>query len=305
MVIPCRWPGTWSDKGKNMRPVRLIGSACGLGAQDRGCQDGPLYLRALDVFQGGRIPVAWGDMVRQSVSSSEDSLAAVREVCLRLADDVHVALEERRFPLVVGGDHSCAVGTWSGARRWLGGRGPLGLVWVDAHMDSHTFATTPSGALHGMPLACLLGYGDAALTGIAGATPKLLPQHVCLLGVRSYEDGEAALLRSLGVRVIDMAEIHIRGVEASLAEALSIARSGTAGYGLSLDLDVLDPGEEPGVGSPEADGLPRRELQRALHQLWHDPALLAMEIVEYNPHRDRAQMTAWAAGDLFRAVLAA
>jgi arginase len=127
---------------------------------------------------------------------------------------------------------------------------------------------------------------------------------VCLLGVRSYEDGEAALLKRLGVRVIDMAEIHVRGVEAALAEALSIARSGTAGYGLSLDLDVLDPGEEPGVGSPEPDGLPRRELQHALHQLWHDPALLAMEIVEYNPYRDRAQMTAWAAGDLFRAVVA-
>jgi arginase len=224
-------------------------------------------------------------------------------MCTRLALSVEKTLDSGYFPLVVGGDHSCAIGTWSGVHRWMGNRGELGLIWIDAHMDSHTFATTPSGALHGMPLACLLGYGDKQLTGIGTGLPKLHPEHVCLLGARSFEAGEAKLLKQLGVRVITMEEIRTRGIEATLAEALDIARNGTAGYGVSLDLDVLDPAEEPGVGSPEPNGLSCLELERAMHQLRHDSTLLAMEIVEYNPHHDRNFITANAAGILFRAAL--
>lgn len=286
-----------------LHPVKLIGAACGLGAQDHGCADGPQHLRALKVFQGGDIPVVWGDMLLPVADSQESPVAAATELCFRLANCVQNSLEEGWFPLVVGGDHSCAIGTWSGVHQWLGEQGALGLIWIDAHMDSHTFATTPSGALHGMPLACLLGYGEQGLTGIGIAEPKLRPQHVCLLGVRSFEQGEAALLKQLGVRVICMDEIHKRGVAATLAEALAIANNGTAGYGVSLDLDVLDPAEEPGVGSPEPDGLLCAELERALRQLRDDPALLAMEIVEYNPHHDRGLLTAKAAGALFRAAL--
>ena len=154
-----------------------------------------------------------------------------------------------------------------------------------------------------MPLACLLGYGEPALTGLVAAEPKLRPEHVCLLGVRSFEEGEAALLKMLGVRVIVMDEIRRRGVAATLAEAMAVARNGTAGYGVSLDLDVLDPAEEPGVGSPAPDGLSCSELEQALRLLRDDPAMLAMEIVEYNPHLDRGLLTARAAGALFRAAL--
>ena len=242
-------------------------------------------------------------MLQPVAASADPPVAAATELCFRLASCVHNTLESGHFPLVVGGDHSCAIGTWSGVHLWLGEQGPLGLIWIDAHMDSHTFATTPSGALHGMPLACLLGYGEQRLTGIGVAKPKLRPEHVCLLGVRSFEDGEAALLKKLGVRVISVAEIRKRGVVATLAEALAIANNGTAGYGVSLDLDVLDPSEEPGVGSPEPDGLLCLELEQALRQLRNDPALLAMEIVEYNPHHDRNLLTARAAGALFRAAL--
>ncbi|MDD2914823.1 MAG: arginase [Gallionella sp.] len=284
-------------------PVRLIGAACGLGAQDHGCEDGPQYLRALKIFQGSDMPVAWGDMLQPVAASADSPVAAATELCFRLADCVQNTLDTGHFPLVVGGDHSCAIGTWSGVHQWLGEQGPLGLIWIDAHMDSHTFATTPSGALHGMPLACLLGYGEQRLTGIGAAEPKLRPEHVCLFGVRSFEQGEAALLKKLGVRVIGMAEIRQRGVAATLAEALTIANRGTAGYGVSLDLDVLDPSEDPGVGSPEPDGLLCLELEQALRQLRNDPAFLAMEIVEYNPHHDRNLLTARAAGALFRAAL--
>jgi len=283
-------------------PVKLIGVASGLGARDHGCEDGPLFLRELNVFQGGDIQASWQDMLRPDEGISSP-VAATTELCNRLADRVQETLEAGHFPLVVGGDHSCAIGTWSGVHQWLGERGALGLVWVDAHMDSHTFDTTPSGALNGMPLACLLGYGEQALTAIETAGPKLRPEHVCLLGVRSYEEGEAALLKKLGVRVIAMDEIRKRGVVATLAEAMTIAGNGTAGYGVSLDLDVLDPAEESGVGSPVPDGLSCAELEQALLQLRDDPAMLAMEIVEYNPHHDRGLLTAMAAGALFRAAM--
>lgn len=281
----------------------MIGVASGLGARNHGCEDGPLFLRELNVFQGGQVSAAWEDILRADASIASP-VAATSELCTRLAHRVQAALEAGHFPLVVGGDHSCAIGTWSGVHQWLGARGTLGLIWIDAHMDSHTFDTTPSGALNGMPLACLLGYGEQALTGIVTTEPKLRPEHVCLLGVRSYEEGEAALLKKLGVRVISMAEIRKRGVTATLAEAIAIASNGTSGYGVSIDLDVLDPAEESGVGSPAPDGLSCSELERALRLLRNDPGMLAMEIVEYNPHHDRGLLTAKAAGALFRAALA-
>lgn len=177
------------------------------------------------------------------------------------------------------------------------------MIWIDAHMDCHTFDTTPSYALNGMPLACLLGYGDPALTSITTTAPKLRPEHVCLLGVRSFEQGEAALLKKLGVRVIGMDEIRARGMAAALTEAREIAGNGTAGYGVSIDLDVLDPAEEPGVGNPVPGGLLCSELEQAMRLLHDDMKMLAMEIVEYNPHLDRDQQTAKAAGALFRAAL--
>ncbi len=285
-------------------PVKLIGVASGLGAQDPGTADAPQLLRELGVFKGGPAHATWESILRPSarlVSTKATPVQIVSELCTRLALRVESDLHAGQFPLVIGGDHSCAIGTWSGVRQKLDG--PLGLIWIDAHMDSHTFATTPSGALHGMPLACLLGYGEPALTELAASGPKLRPEHVCLLGVRSFEEGEAALLKKLGVRVVTMNEVRKLGVAQALAQAVAVAKKGTAGFGVSIDLDVLDPGEEPGVGSPEPGGITLHELEQALHQLRNDPALLAMEIVEYNPHRDRGHLTAKAAGALFRAAL--
>jgi arginase len=287
-------------KPHHPRPVKVIGVASGLGAQDPGTADGPRLLRELKVFQDGAPHATWEGMLRPA-SGLTSPVETISELCTRIAHRVESDLAAGKFPLVVGGDHSCAIGTWSGARRWLGG--PLGLIWLDAHMDSHTFATSPSRALHGMPLAALLGYGDPSLTSIASSVPKLRPEHVCLLGVRSYEESEAALLKTLGVRVIGMDEVRRLGVPAALAAAMAVARNGTAGYGVSIDLDVLDPAEEPGVGSPAPNGILCSELEQALRQLRDDPAMLAMEIVEYNPHRDPHQLTAKAAGALFRAAM--
>jgi arginase len=286
-----------------IRSIMVIGAASGAGAPDPACAEGPDALRHWRVFHDTPLQhVEWDAILRVPREQQDTPLHAVAALGTRLAAEVEHVLEAGNFPLVVGGDHSCAIGTWSGVHRALASRGPIGLIWIDAHMDSHTFATTPSGQIHGMPLACLLGHGEAALTAIDGPEAKLLPGHVSLIGVRSYEAGEAALLHRLGVRVFAMAEIRQRGLAAVFDEALAIVRQGTAGFGVSVDLDALDPEEEPGVGTPVPGGLRRVELADALSQLRDDPAFVAMEIVEYNPRRDRGHATADAAGALVDAI---
>ena len=285
------------------RNIVVVGAASCAGAPDPGCAAGPDLLRHYRVFHDTPLRhVVWERILRAPRASREAPLLAVADMATRLAAEVERVIAAGNFPLVVGGDHSCAIGTWSGVHRALADRGPIGLIWVDAHMDAHTFATTESGQIHGMPLAALLGHGDPALTGIAGATAKLAPEHVCLIGVRSFEAGEAALLQRLGVRVFDMAEVRARGLAAAFDEALEIVGRGTAGFGISIDLDALDPAEEPGVGSPVPDGLHVGELADALAQVRGDPAFAGLEIVEYNPCRDRDHVTANAAGALFDAV---
>ncbi len=160
-------------------------------------------------------------------------------------------MRHARLPCVIGGDHSCAGGTWTGVARML--QGELGLVWIDAHMDSHTPATSHTGRLHGMPLAWLLGQGDDALYGLSAGVVD--PEHVALIGVRSYEPEEKERLDRLGVRVFHIEEVHRRGLDTVAAEALAIAARGTSGFGVSIDLDAVTPEEAPGVGTPVADGI--------------------------------------------------
>ncbi len=285
------------------RSIIVIGAASGAGAPDPATAEGPDALRHYRVFHDTPLQhVEWDSILRVPCEAQDSPLHAVAALGARLAAEVEAVLQAGNFPLVVGGDHSCAIGTWSGVHRALQRKGPLGLIWIDAHMDSHTFATTPSGQLHGMPLAVLLGHGETALTAIDGTEAKLRPEHVSLIGVRSFEAGEAALLQRLGVRIYDMKEVRRRGLAEVFDEALAIARHGTAGFGVSVDLDALDPVEEPGVTTPVPGGLHRAELAAALTHLRGDPAFVAMEIVEYNPHRDRGHATADAAGALVDAI---
>ncbi|MDP1924003.1 MAG: arginase [Thiobacillus sp.] len=285
------------------RNLIVIGAASGAGAPDPACSEGPAALLRYKAFHDSPLQhVEWDAILRVPRDQQDTPLHAVEYLSTQLAGEVESVLNAGNFPLVVGGDHSCAIGTWSGVHHALAGKGPIGLLWIDAHMDSHTFATTPSGQLHGMPLACLLGHGEPVLTHIDGAEAKLRPEQVCLIGVRSFEAGEAALLHRLGVRVFDMDEIRRRGLAGVFDEALAIVRQGTAGFGVSVDLDALDPEEEPGVGTPVPGGLYRAELAEALSRLRGDPAFVAMEIVEYNPRRDRGHITAEAAGALVDAI---
>jgi len=286
-----------------MRPIQVIGVASGMGAQDRGCADGPDALLSsglLTRLQSDELSATLKEILRPACTG--DSTQLITALCERLALSVYDTLSCNAFPLIIGGDHSCAIGTWSGLHRALGQR-PLGLIWIDAHMDSHTPQTSPSGALHGMPLACLLGHGLPTLTAIGGTPPQLQPQHVCLIGVRSFEPAEAALLAQLQVRVFLMDEIRERGIDAVIADALAIVLHDTAGFGISIDLDALDPHEDPGVGSPAANGLFGRELLTGLKSLRQHPSLLALELVEYNPHHDHNQRTAHVALDLAQCLL--
>ena len=276
---------------QQLRRVEIIGAASGHGAPDPRCADAPAALRAAGFaprLRAAGIDAAWRTIVRATAANARAPLTAVSQVCRDLARHAGAAVSSGAFPLVIGGDHSCAIGTWKGVARATGA--PLGLIWVDAHMDAHTPETTESGRLHGMPLACLMGHGDAALTSIAEGA-RLDPRHVCLVGVRSFEAGEAALLRRLGVRIITMREVRAHGLAAAMNEARKIATQETAGYGISVDLDAIDPLQAPGVGSPVRGGLEAADVVSALSAYASDPLLRALEIVEYNPHLDRDAKT--------------
>lgn len=285
------------------RQVAVIGVACGAGASDAGCADAPDALRTMGLLDALDLPscrLDWEDTIYPGAGVL-DKIAIVTSVSTQLAGRVQEDLIQGRFPLVIGGDHSIAIGTWSGAHAAQGEGERLGLVWIDAHLDSHTFATTPSLAIHGMPLACLLGHGERELTHIAGPSPKVRPEDVCVIGVRSYEQEEMSLLKMLGVRIYCMPEIRKRGFAEVLMEAVGIVKRKTAGFGISFDIDAFDPSVAAGTGTPVAGGLMREEVLPALVS-WHDdPCLLALEIVEYNPHRDIEFATAGAVRDLCRA----
>lgn len=247
------------------------------------------------------LPAQWGPIIgcRSGGQPWEEIPRAGRS----LACGVHRTFSRGRRCLVLEGDHSYAAGTWAGAAAALRARGPVGLVWVDAHMDSHTPATTPSGAVHGMPLAFLLGHGPRALTHLYGPAPRIRPEQVVIVGVRSYEAGEAALLDRLGVRVIFMEEVSRRGLAAVMDEALAIARRGAAGFGISIDLDAVDPIQAPGVGSPVPGGLDGGELVAAVGRAARLPGYLGTELAEYSPALDREGRTRRLALDLMAAAV--
>jgi len=294
-----------------MNPIALIGAASGWGAGFRHAQEGPTALRDLglaDWLTQEGLAAEW----RAMIASAEDWRAHPElrhpetfELVLRhaaeVADAVAAAFQEKRFPVVLGGDHAIAMGTWAGVARGLKHR-PFGLVWLDAHLDAHTLETSPTMNAHGMGAAALLGYGHLPFLALSGGV--LNPAHLCYIGIRSYEPGEMALLQRLGVRIMLMEEVKRRGIAACLAEAVAIATRGTAGFGLSIDLDGFDPEDAPGIGLKEPDGLRAKDTLRALSRYARDERLRALEIVEYIPEFDEGLRTAHLLRDLILAVLA-
>jgi arginase len=268
------------------RKVDLIGVASGLGGADAACAQAPAKLAAGGLeaeLRSAGIDASWTATLAPK-RQGDGLLGAVARLCGELATKVAHSVRAGHLPCVIGGDHSCAVGTWGGVALAFKRRGPLGLVWIDAHMDSHTPGTSPSGRPHGMPLAALLGQGDHALAELGEG--MLRPRHVCLVGVRSYEAAEAELLERLGVRVFGIEEIGRRGLPRVMEDALQIVNEDTAGYGITLDVDALDPREAPAVATPSPSGIRGDDLVRIFARLAGDPWLAAFELVEYCPRLD-------------------
>lgn len=287
------------------RTLQLLGVASGCGASDTGCEAGADAMRALGLaahLRASGFPARWADIIRPASRYRADTLKAVQRICARLARRVEGIVADGDLPVVLGGDHTSAIGTWKGIAHARAAHGLVGLLWIDAHMDAHTPQTTESGMLHGMPVACLLGYGYTELTDIAQGA-KLDPRCVCLYGVRSFERGEAAFLERLGVRVFLMSEIARRGVADTLREAHDIVMCASGGYGITLDLDAIDPRDAPGVGTPAAQGMRGAELIAGLAELGGQPSLIGVEVVEYNPYRDRQAATAALLADAIVAIV--
>lgn len=214
-------------------------------------------------------------------------LPEIADACRRLANHVERSLELGYLPVVLGGDHSIAIGTISGIARYWRKRGKrIGVIWVDAHADMNTPDTSPTGNIHGMPLAVLLGHGPPELVSIAGDAPALDPRHVCILGVREIDGAERDLVRQSGVGVYGMSELDERGTAVCVREAVERVCDGTVGVHLSFDLDSIDPAHAPGVGTPVPGGLTLRESQLICERVARTDQVIGVEFVELNPVLD-------------------
>jgi len=286
------------------RGIRVIGIPLDLGASRRGVDMGPSAVRVAGlearlealghrVTDGGNIRVEIAE-TRDPGSKNSHYLKEIAETCTRTAEAVVGALEAGMTPLLLGGDHSLAAGSVSGVAEFYRRREQkIGLLWIDAHSDINTPETSPSGNVHGMPLAALLGLGPEPLAKIFGYAPKISPENTVLIGVRDIDMAERENLRRAGMsEVYTMRDIDERGMRTVMEEALRAAGRGTAGYHVSLDMDWIDPEEAPGVGTPVRGGATYREAHLAMEILADHGRLLSFEIVEVNPVIDEHNRTA-------------
>jgi arginase len=293
------------------RPVGIVGAPTDIGASVRGASMGPEALRVAGLVEALRCLV--GD-VRDTGNLAgplnpmlppRDGYRHLAEVAAwnRLVfDAVHKELAEGRMPILVGGDHSLAIGSIGAVARHCRTTGTkLRVLWLDAHADFNTSALTPSGNLHGMPVACLCGYGPDALTGIGGATPALRPDEIRLLGVRSVDDAEKRLLREAGIAVFDMRCIDEAGMRSTVERALAGVDARTHLH-VSLDIDFLDPDIAQGVGTPVRGGPTYREAQLCMEMVADTGRLASLDIAELNPALDHRNTTAKLAVDLVESL---
>jgi arginase len=283
--------------------IAVIGAPMDLGAGRRGVDMGPSALRlaglderiealGYEVQDLGNIVVAQPEATPVGLKRAR-FLPEILETCTRLGEMVYGSVSKENMPLVLGGDHSIAVGTISGIARAYHERGAkIGVIWIDAHADMNTPETSPSGNVHGMPLACCIGRGPAELTGLFGFAPKVDPRNIAIVGLRDVDRTEIPHVRETGVSAYTMREIDERGLRAVLTEAIAHASDGTEGIHLSFDMDSVDPSEAPGVGTPVRGGLTYREAHLAMEILCDSGKLVGMEIVEVNPVLDIANQTA-------------
>ncbi len=286
-----------------MRPVHIIGVSLDLGGNRRGVDMGPSAFRIAGLGERltalGITVVDEGDLVAptpETKSFGDPGKKYIREiarVCEKLYKTSVAAFDSGGFPLVLGGDHSLAAGSVAATAELVRReQKPLGLIWVDAHGDMNAPATSGSGNVHGMPLASLLGPEPAELSRIGGFSPKVLPQHTVLIGIRNLDEREKELVRESGVRVFTMKDIDRAGIASVAEQALAIAGTGTGGVHVSFDMDVCDPTIAPGVGTPVKGGLDYREAHMVMEIVSDSGLLRALDLVEVNPILDDRNMTA-------------
>ena len=294
-----------------MDPVAVIGAPLDLGACRRGVDMGPSAIRYAGleprIEELGRRCVDWGDVVTAVAEASAVGdervrfLPQIKETCERIAELVAKAVDEGLVPLVLGGDHSVALGTLGGLAR-ASGKG--GVLWLDAHGDLNRPGTSPTGNVHGMPLAAALGLGGAEFESEAYPLPALERSRVALFGVRSLDPAERGLLAELDALVFTMSDLDRVGVEPAMREALEHV-AGPGFVHVSLDLDVLDPEVAPGVGTPVRGGLSYREAHLALELVAESGLVRSFDVVEVNPILDRENQTAKLAVELVASALGA
>jgi arginase len=297
-----------------LRPVGVIGAALDLGSGRRGVDMGPSAIRYAQL--GERIAALGypvhdhGNISTGMVEALDEGdvtaryWSAIRRTCEDLADHVAEVVSDGEMPLVLGGDHSIAVGTVSGLSRHYQKQGKkIGLIWIDAHADMNTPETSPSGNIHGMPLACCIGLEPKELSHLYGYAPKVEARNVAIIGLRSVDAAERLTVQRNGVRVYTMRDVDERGMRAIMQEAIEVATNGTEGFHLSYDMDSVDPQEAPGVGTPVKGGLTYREAHLVMEVICDCDCMLGLEMVEVNPVIDRENRTAILATELVMSAL--
>jgi arginase len=283
--------------------VRILGVPLDLGQARRGVDMGPSALRAGGLNQalkllGHRVEDAGNIHVRLPEEQHFGDrrakyLKEIAETSQEVARRVYETLEAGYFPLCLGGDHSLAVGTAAGVSKFYRDREQsIGCLWIDAHADMNTPGSSPSGNVHGMPLAATLGHGPQSLTEIFGYTPKIAPQKCVLIGARALDSRERRHVKQWGINVFTMRKIDELGMRSVMEKSIALACDGTAGFAVSMDADVVDPDEAPGVGTPVPGGITYREAHLAMEMIADSRKMLALELVEINPILDVMNKTA-------------
>ncbi|HET9840297.1 MAG TPA: arginase [Candidatus Angelobacter sp.] len=287
--------------------IRILGVPLDLGQSRRGVDMGPSAVRVAGlearlealghvVEDGGNIAVAIAE-TKKSGDPHAKYLKEITATCTKHAETVFKTLEAGKFPLVLGGDHSVAAGTMAGVAEFFRQQRrvqeqKIGLIWIDAHADINTPETSPSGNVHGMPLAAIMGLGPAELADIYGFRPKVHAENCVLVGIRDVDAREKENIKHAGIEVYTMRDIDERGMRTVIEEALRVAGRGTAGYHVSLDMDWIDPEDAPGVGTPVRGGASYREAHLAMEIIADHGRMTSFEIVEVNPVIDEHNRTA-------------
>ena len=285
------------------RKIRVIGVPLDLGQSRRGVDMGPSAVRVAGlearlealghiVEDGGNVAVAIPEQKKEGHPNAK-YLKEITATCTKHADLVLKTLEAGKVPVSLGGDHSMAVGSVAGVAEFYRRQGQkIGLIWIDAHTDINTPESSPSGNVHGMPLAAIMGLGPVELSNIYNFSPKIKPENCVLVGVRDIDAIERENVHRAGIEVLTMRDIDERGMRTVMEEALRMAGRGTAGYHVSLDMDWIDPEDAPGVGTPVRGGATYREAHLAMEIIADHGRMLSFEIVEVNPVIDEHNQTA-------------